>query len=510
MEPKDPTEQTSTVSTGIPALDARLGTLVPGRHYLLQGQPGAGKTTASLQFIGAGLDAGDRCALVTRDNPEDIFLHGDHIGHDFRGAVRSGQLVLLQFRMDFLRRYSRTMDPGLVFNEMRELLVQEGATPARLVIDSIAPFLEGGHVSNDLIDGLGDFLSAWEGTTYLTLPEEIGERTQRQLYDRVINSAAGVFRLERVRGARRELSITKLRQRANHTEPFVFVVRPGKGIVVDESVGALPPSDPEVLRRILVVDPHGSVSQQFLEDLAESFEVERFRSVERGFNAIASASYGALILALDPYRPNAMLDLAHSIRQSGNGAPIIFIAPREGLRSSTRARALRAGADDFITLDSGPVEVLERIGSASGRGHRSGRQLSMRQPTQPTDADGVPRLMEPAEFREALGRIVAQPTPPLFGVITLKPSSGSEPAWDMLRDRVRLEDGDLVAREEEDRLAVYLSHVDSRTAETLVERIAEANGGGVELLSYPGDQDRLASRFGLAVGRNATGLRHDG
>ena len=134
----------------------------------------------------------------------------------------------------------------------------------------------------------------------------------------------------------------------------------------------------------------------------------------------------------------------------------------------------------------------------------------MRQPTQPTDAEGVPRLMEPAEFREALGQIVAQPTPPLFGVITLKPSSGSEPAWDMLRERVRLEDGDLVAREEEGRLAVYLSHVDSRTAKDLVERIAEANGGGVELLSYPGDQDRLASRFGLAVGQNATGLRHDG
>ena len=498
-------EPTGVVSTGIAPLDARLGTLVRGRHYLLQGTPGAGKTTAALHFIGTGLEAGEQCALVSQDDPDDILAHADYIGYEIREAVQTGQLLLLQFRMDFLRRYSRLMDPGLVFEELEDLLTADGVTPSRLVIDSAAPFLEGGHVSNDLIDGLGDFLESWPGTTYLTLPEEIGERAQRRLYDRVVNAAAGVFRLERVRGARRELSIAKLRQKAHHTEPFAFVVRPGAGIVEELPHWHVEELPPEQRRRIVVLDPQGSVPRDFMDELSDSFEVQRFGSLESGFSEVASARYGVLILGIDPYRPNAMLDLAHSLRKSGNGAPIVFVAPREGLRNSTRARALRAGADDFLTLDSGPVEVLERIGTASGRGHQYNRQRLSTLLSQPTDADGKPRLMEEAEFREALSQILDQPTPPLFAVIGLQPSAGFEPTWALLRDQVRLEDGDLVAREGEGRLAVYLSHVDRQTARTLADRIARAHEGEVELLAYPGDQEQLTERFGLTAGRAPSG-----
>lgn len=501
VEDQDSSRPVGVVSTGISPLDARLGTLVHGRHYLLQGAPGSGKTTASLHFIGMGLEAGEQCALVSQDDPDDILTHADYIGYEFREPVQSGQLLLLQFRMDFLRRYSRLMDPDLVFEELGELLTEDGITPTRLVIDSAAPFLEGGHVSNDLIDGLGDFLEEWQGTTYLTMPDEIGERAQRRMYDRVVNSAAGVFRFERVRGSRREMAIAKLRQKAHHTEPFSFVIRPGAGIVEELPHWQMDELSPEQRRRIVVLDPHGSVPRDFLSELFDSFSVDRFRSLESGFSEIADARYGVLVLGLDPYRPNAMLDLAYSLRKSGNGAPIVFVAPREGLRSSTQARALRAGADDFLTLDSGPVEVLERIGTASGRGHQHNRQRISSLPTQPTDDGDTPRLMEPAEFQDALAQIVGQTTPPLFAVITLEPSSGFEPAWALLRDQVRLEDGDLVARVGEGRLAVYLSHVDQKTARTLADRIALAHEGDVELLNYPGDQEQLAERFSLVAGR---------
>jgi PleD family two-component response regulator len=205
---------------------------------------------------------------------------------------------------------------------------------------------------------------------------------------------------------------------------------------------------------------------------------------------------------VDPYRPNGMLDLAHSLRRSGNGAPIVFVAPREGLRSSTRARALRAGADDFLTLDSAPVEVLQRIDTASGRGHRPAREQPSALPTQPTEGDGKHRLMTPDEFRSALDQSVGQPTPPLFAVVLLQPSSDSDAEWEQLQSQVRLEDGDLVARVGPDRLGVYLSHVDRQTARKLADRLAESHDGEAELLSFPADRTDLVDRFGLAAGRS--------
>lgn len=54
------------VSTGIPGLDEILrGGLPPSNLYMLQGAPGAGKTTAALQFLRAGVALGERCIYVS-------------------------------------------------------------------------------------------------------------------------------------------------------------------------------------------------------------------------------------------------------------------------------------------------------------------------------------------------------------------------------------------------------------------------------------------------------------
>jgi circadian clock protein KaiC len=58
--------QASLVSTGIPGLDEILrGGLPEANLYLLQGEPGVGKTTAALKFLLAGVAAGERCLYVT-------------------------------------------------------------------------------------------------------------------------------------------------------------------------------------------------------------------------------------------------------------------------------------------------------------------------------------------------------------------------------------------------------------------------------------------------------------
>ncbi len=52
--------------TGVDGLDHVLsGGLIPGRLYLIDGDPGAGKTTLALQFLREGVRLGERCLYVT-------------------------------------------------------------------------------------------------------------------------------------------------------------------------------------------------------------------------------------------------------------------------------------------------------------------------------------------------------------------------------------------------------------------------------------------------------------
>lgn len=61
----------SIVQTGVAGLDNVLGSGFPrNRLYLIQGEPGVGKTTLALQFLLAGVRAGERCLYVTLSESE--------------------------------------------------------------------------------------------------------------------------------------------------------------------------------------------------------------------------------------------------------------------------------------------------------------------------------------------------------------------------------------------------------------------------------------------------------
>src|SRR3954468_5480139 len=85
------------VSTGVPGLDdVLLGGFLRRGFYLLQGDPGSGKTTVALQFVQARLKAGDRCLYVSltesrADLENACRSHGWTLeGLELRDLTRSG------------------------------------------------------------------------------------------------------------------------------------------------------------------------------------------------------------------------------------------------------------------------------------------------------------------------------------------------------------------------------------------------------------------------------------
>jgi KaiC/GvpD/RAD55 family RecA-like ATPase/CheY-like chemotaxis protein len=493
------------ISTGIAPLDARLGGLVSGRHYLLSGPPGSGKSSAALQFLGRGLNDGETCLLLTQDDPNDILCQGEFLGFDLRTAAARERLVVLQYRLDFARNYARSAEPARVFDELRAALAE--FRPSRFAIDSLSPFLEGGMVAEEALSALPAFLSELDCTTYLTVPGDLGEPNLTRLYDRVINSAAGIFHLAPVEAHVRELVIRKVRQPVKSTESLRFVLRPGIGIV--EHVATRPEVvlPPEIRRRVLLLQ--GAEGAELPEEVAaaleHSYDLHRYRTVEQAFAELSGARFGALLIELDPRESERIFQLTRELRRAGNGAPILFVAPHQGLRGSTRARGLRAGGDDFLTDALSPEEFLERIQVACERGHRRSVADFELEPLflQPRGEDGAVSLLDEATFRDVLARKLRGTANPFFALVVLRPTGiSSGDAWHICQQNLRIAEGDLGARLDDGPIALYLHDVRRRSVEPLLRRITAAHPemGTVEAMdvfTYPSDRAEIESWAGV-------------
>jgi circadian clock protein KaiC len=129
------------LSTGIEGLDHILrGGLPPNRLYLVQGDPGVGKTTMALQFLLEGKRRGERCLYVTFSETRD----------EVEGVARSHGWSLdgLEFfEFDELQKALEGEQAGTVFHPSETELsavtkgvwqAMERHRPQRLVFDSLS------------------------------------------------------------------------------------------------------------------------------------------------------------------------------------------------------------------------------------------------------------------------------------------------------------------------------------------------------------------------------------
>jgi KaiC/GvpD/RAD55 family RecA-like ATPase len=121
------------VPTGITGLDALLGGgLVAGTMALVEGAPGAGKTTLGLQFIHHGVVACSEPGLVLtfEEVPQQLYRDALNFGWDLRRLVQEGKLSVVCITPDVLQRYLK--DPEQIWRSLAR-----GSTPQRVLIDSV-------------------------------------------------------------------------------------------------------------------------------------------------------------------------------------------------------------------------------------------------------------------------------------------------------------------------------------------------------------------------------------
>jgi circadian clock protein KaiC len=128
-------------SMGIPGLDDILaGGLARERVYLLEGSPGAGKTTAAMSFLRAGAKLGEKSLYITLSETEaELRDAARSHGWDLAG-VEIFELVPPESLLDEQQQQSLLYSSDLELGETTRMIfeaVEEGQ-PQRVVIDSLS------------------------------------------------------------------------------------------------------------------------------------------------------------------------------------------------------------------------------------------------------------------------------------------------------------------------------------------------------------------------------------
>ena len=129
------------VSTGIEGLDQILkGGLPSNRLYLIEGQPGTGKTTMGLQFLMAGEERGEKGLYITvTESREELIAVGQSHGWNVENlAIQDLTAAGDSFSRE--SNYTVFHPVEVELDETTKTIVSEveRVNPSRIVFDSLA------------------------------------------------------------------------------------------------------------------------------------------------------------------------------------------------------------------------------------------------------------------------------------------------------------------------------------------------------------------------------------
>ncbi|HEX3359335.1 MAG TPA: ATPase domain-containing protein [Tepidisphaeraceae bacterium] len=224
--------QSKRSTTGIPGLDDILnGGFVPHRLYLVDGDPGAGKTTLSLQFLIEGIRQGEKCLYITlSETKEELTAGAESHGWSLEG-IEIIELMAQEKDLDPDTQVTMYHPAEVELSETtkRVLDAVERVNPSRVVFDSLSEMRLLAQSSlryRRQILALKQFFIGRKSTV-LFLDDRTAEGSDLQLH----SIAHGVIALEQLApiygAARRRLRVMKFRGTDYRGGYHDFAIRAG-------------------------------------------------------------------------------------------------------------------------------------------------------------------------------------------------------------------------------------------------------------------------------------------
>jgi circadian clock protein KaiC len=222
--------------TGAPGLDDVMsGGFTRNHVYLLEGDPGTGKTTLALQFLMEGVREGERCLFITLSETK-AELHKVAAGHGWSlDSIEIAEIIPVEAELKPEMQYTVFHPEEVELGQTTQLLMEEveRVQPSRLVIDSLAELrllAEDTRRYRRQVLALKQYLTN-RNLTVLLLDDRTSRTEDRQLHS-VVHGVVTLDRLTRGYGRnRRRLEVAKLRGRAFQEGFHDYSIQQG-GIVV--------------------------------------------------------------------------------------------------------------------------------------------------------------------------------------------------------------------------------------------------------------------------------------
>jgi CheY-like chemotaxis protein len=488
--------------TGIRPIDLRFGGVLPKRPFVISGNPGTGKSLACLEFLKKGLDRNEKVVLITHDDAADVLASATFLGFDIDRPLREERLILLRFHAEFARQLCGAPSARGVFEELERHVRRY--EPARIAIDSIVPFLDGGPASGHAIQSLIEFLDGTEATSLLTFPGDMVGLYDGRL-EPVMHRSSAVFHLTTDKERNQRLESRTGRYGDESPTPVSFRIVAGAGIVVLDPVTPLVNAPDDTRSSVVLVNLADNLPNELDADLRRAFQLDALVARVTPLEGLAGDGVRAILMNVRRDVFDQSLQLVRDLRRSNTTTPVVLITPYV-LRSADRTRALRAGADDFISTIMSASDAVARVRTIVRRGHRQDLMSPHPEPgvvLQPTTSgSGAYQPLSGDALTQSIRGYLDRQVPPFFTLFVIRPEKGDIAGFARLALKiVRVESGDLVSIHGK-KIIAYLDSARPKDLNSLRNRLRDHAlrlGFGdieIEALGFPANEDAVRKLLG--------------